>query len=324
MSMVFCRACGAQIHETAVQCPKCGAPQHVGPLSAEAAFSAQKWAGFWMRFCAQMIDGIILYIPIVVGLGLLAAVLAVFKAGPVVTIAALVGLEILIICVYQAACVSSSQMATPGRRAAGIAVADEFNGGRIGFGRAFARAAVGVIMSVLVIPQLIQLFTKRRQTLGDVITGAVVVARTPSSAAWIVLAIFIPMFVFALIGILAAIAIPAYQDYTVRARVTEALVVARRMEDQVASNAVAGLGDLATSVSESKGTDVSSAVVDPNTGMITITMLHAGQSIRFNLIPHDAGGALIVAGRVTRAPITWHCRVADAKLNRYMPTECRI
>ena len=35
MVMVFCRACGKEIHETAVTCPACGAPQKTAP-----AFSA--------------------------------------------------------------------------------------------------------------------------------------------------------------------------------------------------------------------------------------------------------------------------------------------
>jgi type IV pilus assembly protein PilA len=39
------------------------------------------------------------------------------------------------------------------------------------------------------------------------------------------------MIVVAIIGILAAIAIPAYQDYTIRARVTEALVGCKCRED---------------------------------------------------------------------------------------------
>jgi type IV pilus assembly protein PilA len=49
------------------------------------------------------------------------------------------------------------------------------------------------------------------------------------------------MIVVAIIGILAAIAIPAYQDYTVRAKVTEALTLAAGLKNTVADNAANGI-----------------------------------------------------------------------------------
>jgi uncharacterized membrane protein YhaH (DUF805 family) len=41
MTMVYCRSCSAQIHETAPTCPKCGAPQtldHAAPIQEEGGF----------------------------------------------------------------------------------------------------------------------------------------------------------------------------------------------------------------------------------------------------------------------------------------------
>ncbi|MET0195303.1 MAG: pilin, partial [Hyphomicrobiaceae bacterium] len=48
------------------------------------------------------------------------------------------------------------------------------------------------------------------------------------------------MIVVAIIGILAAVALPAYQDYTIRARVTEGLVLGSSLKNVVADNASDG------------------------------------------------------------------------------------
>ncbi|MES1195948.1 MAG: prepilin-type N-terminal cleavage/methylation domain-containing protein, partial [Steroidobacter sp.] len=58
------------------------------------------------------------------------------------------------------------------------------------------------------------------------------------------------MIVVAIIGILAAIAIPAYQDYTVRSKVTEGLTLADSAKIAVSegyqANDIAGVGAAAT------------------------------------------------------------------------------
>ena len=51
------------------------------------------------------------------------------------------------------------------------------------------------------------------------------------------------MIVVAIIGILAAVALPAYQDYTVRAKVTEGLVLASGLKPLVIDNATNGTTD---------------------------------------------------------------------------------
>ncbi|WP_313904480.1 pilin [Ralstonia mojiangensis] len=52
------------------------------------------------------------------------------------------------------------------------------------------------------------------------------------------------MIVVAIVGILAAIALPAYQDYTVRTRVTEGLGLAQTAKTNLASDGVASLADM--------------------------------------------------------------------------------
>ena len=56
------------------------------------------------------------------------------------------------------------------------------------------------------------------------------------------------MIVVAIIGILAAVALPAYQDYTVRAKVTEGLGLAASAKSEVASNGAGSPVDLQRTV----------------------------------------------------------------------------
>ncbi|HGH0071155.1 TPA: pilin [Neisseria meningitidis] len=89
------------------------------------------------------------------------------------------------------------------------------------------------------------------------------------------------MIVIAIVGILAAVALPAYQDYTARAQVSEAILLAEGQKSAVteyylnhgiwpANNSSAGVA----SSSEIKGKYVAGVKVEK--GVITATMLSSG------------------------------------------------
>ena len=73
------------------------------------------------------------------------------------------------------------------------------------------------------------------------------------------------MIVVAIVGILAAVAIPAYQDYTVRARVTEGLSFVSGAKDIVAENAAHGMPDLSVGFTPpgAPTTNIQGIAVDP-------------------------------------------------------------
>ncbi len=84
------------------------------------------------------------------------------------------------------------------------------------------------------------------------------------------------MIVIAIIGILAAIAIPAYQDYTIRSQVTEGLTLAGAVKTGVAES-FAGTGNWPVGLDQAGGDDLVHpngkyvTDIDVGTGTITIT-----------------------------------------------------
>ena len=135
------------------------------------------------------------------------------------------------------------------------------------------------------------------------------------------------MIVVAIIGILAAIAIPAYQDYIVRAKVTEGLNLASSYKTVIAENAGNGASDLTLGIPNFEATDnVASIVPNPNTGAIVITYTPKAKSVVLTLTPYDGkeGVTQIAKSTVPANQITWVCKVGTPADNaKYVPANCR-
>lgn len=150
------------------------------------------------------------------------------------------------------------------------------------------------------------------------------------------------MIVIAIVGILAAIAVPAYQDYVTRSRVTEGLTLASTAKTLVSENAMAGLSldqGYASDTKATKNVKAGGITIEEGTGEITIAYTE-------NVAPNDANTlvlkptandvALISSTRPT-GPIRWDCyakgvqiRAGSAALNgtptlaaNLAPSECR-
>lgn len=130
------------------------------------------------------------------------------------------------------------------------------------------------------------------------------------------------MIVVAIIGILAAVAIPAYQDYTVRARVTEGLSMAAAAKTTVSENASAGNASLTAGWTAPTATaNVTSVAVDAGNGEITITYTASAGGGTIIMTP-TSGGAPLVAGTIPTDAIAWDC-TGGSLVAKYRPSNCR-
>ena len=134
------------------------------------------------------------------------------------------------------------------------------------------------------------------------------------------------MIVVAIIGILAAVALPAYQDYTVRARVTEGLSLASAAKVAVAENAANAASDLASGWTAPRGTpNVQSVAVASNNGEITITYTpKAGGAAGANtILLHPQSSSIDLAiNTVPGSSIDWSC-TGGTLVAKYRPSQCR-
>ena len=129
------------------------------------------------------------------------------------------------------------------------------------------------------------------------------------------------MIVVAIIGILAAVALPAYQDYTVRGRVSEGLVAASAAKISVAENASSGMPLGNGYVAPTATGNVASVAVTDATGVITVTTTAKAGGGTIIFVP-TAGGAALASGTIPSDRISWNCTTGSLAL-KYRPAECR-
>ncbi|MCO5354694.1 pilin [Acidovorax kalamii] len=134
------------------------------------------------------------------------------------------------------------------------------------------------------------------------------------------------MIVVAIIGILAAVALPAYQDYTVRARVSEALVAASGAKTTVAENASNGAPLDQGFVAPSASSNLTSLAIANGSGQITATTTARAGNGTIIFVPTSGGVALTGNASSSAVPsggsIQWTC-TGGTIVAKYRPAQCR-
>lgn len=230
--MAFCTSCGSQVDQDTRFCHKCGQPvgsaaplaqappaapvQYAAPPATYAAQPAgtppvyaaaqayaqaptSRYAGFWIRFVAYIVDGLIIGIPMSIIVSTIvfvfgAGTIAAFKSLPsnpdpdqlqaqiVPLVTALIGTYALLLLgglvlgwLYFAMMESSARQATFGKAMLNLRVTDT-NGNRLSFAHASGRFFAKLVNSFTCgIGWIIAGFTEKKQGLHDLIAGTVVI-----------------------------------------------------------------------------------------------------------------------------------------------------
>lgn len=187
---MFCPRCGAWAQGEIVACHLCGhgrdpdaVPSRVAserPLASVVAPVA--YGGFWRRLVAACVDALVLFFPAATLRLLLNLDPFGFNPRSPVSFVAMGG-ELLLDWLYAALLIGSSTRATLGQRIMGLEVTS-VGGERVSFARASWRY-FAQMFTVLTfgVGHLMQLFTPRRQTLHDLLSGTVVVRTRTEPAA---------------------------------------------------------------------------------------------------------------------------------------------
>ncbi len=189
---MFCPACGKEAPELTNFCQNCGqtlnwaAGEPQIQRTAGRPPASLKYAGFWLRFVAALIDGLFIFIVILGAVTVVKFVLGV-PVGPGAgrygvkafrgAHAIILFIFILVPWLYWALMESSPQQATLGKMALGLKVTD-LRGEPISFGKATGRY-FGKFVSelILYVGFMMAGWTEKKQALHDIMAGTLVVRK---------------------------------------------------------------------------------------------------------------------------------------------------
>ncbi|MGJ7519266.1 pilin [Variovorax sp. LT1P1] len=145
------------------------------------------------------------------------------------------------------------------------------------------------------------------------------------------------MIVVAIIGILAAVALPAYQDYTIRAKVTEAILAGSSCRTSITETVQSAVGSTLPAAgawgceSSTAPTKYVASVATTDAGVVTITTAAAtdlkdAASKTISMTPYSDASAALTNTDSGKTIFKWVCGpgVSGTAMNpKYLPGSCR-
>jgi type IV pilus assembly protein PilA len=140
------------------------------------------------------------------------------------------------------------------------------------------------------------------------------------------------MIVVAIIGILAAVALPAYQDYTKRAKVSEVILAASACRTTITevyqtanAGAAPGAGGWGCENAAAQSKYVASVATDAN-GIVTVTAQGTGDATidtkTVTLTPQTAAGVALTIASIPVQIYQWKCQPGTMAA-KFLPGSCR-
>ena len=266
-------------------------------------------AGFWRRCAAYLIDNLVLFVPSVI-----------------VMLIPILGILIYFVgrWLYYAMMESSPSQATLGKRVMGL-IATDGKGQRLSFGQASGRYFAGAISYItLYIGYALAGWTSRKQALHDLIADTCVVFATVKPGEplptvrppmpWYGWAANCLLLAVVPISILAAVALPAYNDYLVRAKVANAFIEADTAKIEVAE-ALASDQGCPSHIRESNDPLVDSIRFSGSAPDCVVTLSFATSPATPNAIR-----GLSVEWQYSKSA-GWNC--SSMITSKYLPSSCR-
>ena len=143
------------------------------------------------------------------------------------------------------------------------------------------------------------------------------------------------MIVVAIIGILAAVALPAYKDYTIKAKMSEVVLAASQCRTTIAETYQTAPAGTAPGVNGwgcgegSSTTKYVSAVATSADGVITVTTQNFGDAAidakTIELIPQTSAGVALTVAAIPAQVGTFRCKptAAGGVPAKYLPGSCK-
>jgi type IV pilus assembly protein PilA len=133
------------------------------------------------------------------------------------------------------------------------------------------------------------------------------------------------MIVVAIVGILAAVALPAYQDYTIKARMAECLNLAGSAKTTVAMNATQAAPFGSGFNANAATTNCGAVSITATSGEISVTSTAAAGAVVLKMTPKSGTAVLVGTATASTPPageINWTCSIDSSDKYKYVPSTC--